>query len=69
LHRIAFSVVSEWCQDSVEYSAKVPSQTDLRLLFYNLNYRSSLKVGFPKFVQSRYSRNEHPVLISAALAR
>jgi hypothetical protein len=30
-------VVSEWCQESVEYSVKVPSQTDLRLLFYNLN--------------------------------
>ena len=43
-----------------EYSAKVPSQTDLRLLFYNPIHQS-----FWKVCSNRY---EHSLLKSTALA-
>jgi hypothetical protein len=51
-----------------EYSAKSPSQTDLRLLFYNPIHQSSWKVCSPKFAESRSNRYEDPLLKSTALA-
>ena len=51
-----------------EYSAKVPSQTDLRLLFYNPIHQSSWKVCSPEVAESRSNRYEHPILKSTALA-
>jgi hypothetical protein len=50
------------------YSAKVPSQTDLRLLFYNPIQQSFWKVYSPKFAEIRSNGYEHPLLKSAALA-
>jgi hypothetical protein len=41
LHRIAFPVVSQWCQEAMDYASPVPSQTEPRPLFYNPIHRSS----------------------------
>src|SRR5829696_8919113 len=67
LHRIALPMVSEWCQDSVEYSARFPFQTDLRLLFYNPIHRNSWKVCSPKLAEARSNTYGHPLLKSTGL--
>jgi hypothetical protein len=41
LHRIAFPVVSEWCQESVDYVSLVPLQCTRLLSLYPLRYAPS----------------------------